>query len=126
MILVKLSTKQKWRHDPVRIPWLGPTAVREVGVDGCRTNRDLEREGFKLFGITSYGDSCGCWGNSLPVSLETHCENDKTKVAMIIFTVRVKSERGKSHIILVLGFSQCVGPATYFQLPHSGNQHNVF
>lgn len=88
--------------------------------------RGTWRESFKLFGITSYGDSCGCWGNSLPVSLETHCENDKTKVAMTMFTVRVRSERGTSHIILVLGFSQYVRPATYFQLPHSGSQQNVF
>lgn len=40
----KAINQQKWRHDPVRIPWLGPTAVPEVGVDGCRTKRDLERK----------------------------------------------------------------------------------
>lgn len=54
---------------------------------------------FKLFGITSYGDSCACSGSSSPLSLETRCENGKTKVAMTIFTVRVKAARGKPHFI---------------------------
>ena len=36
---------------------------------------------------------------SSPLSLETRCENDKTKVAMTLFTVRVKVARGKPHFI---------------------------
>lgn len=54
---------------------------------------------FKLFGITSYGESRACWASSSPPSLETRCENGKTKAAMTIFTVRVKVARGKPHFI---------------------------
>lgn len=84
------------------------------------------RESFKLFGITSYGDSCGCWRNSLPVSLETHHENDKTKVAMIIFTVRVKDERGKSHSILVLGIANMWGQPLIFNFHILGTNKMSF